>query len=398
MAVGVTEGMAGLLVGLEVKVGGSKDISGVVLGDGVGDNVSVDIVTGALLTGVVLTDTSTADVEFVGGVSPLVGIDDASEAIEVLVVDGATSDAGMLMPVEGVAVEAVTDTSPEALVEISDVAEVTSVPEGTPEDGKTPEVVVGVSVVTESELSGVPVGTTEEMSDAILDEMLSIGREAVAVETMSLVGVSLGTKSVAVVVGTTVPSVGTTLPVPEGTLLSVGIIPLGVSVGTIPLDVSVGTTPVGVSVGRMTLGVSVGRMSLGVAVGTISLITEPTSETTLEITLPSSEVMSETRLLISEITDGTTGTGVTPGSLAVGAVGAAAGSVTPAPEVGSMPEADGEMADRSDSTDDKIGATSGPDVVSEAGIEPESVGVGTDESAVPKAVVIPTSIPVEGRL
>lgn len=237
-----------------------------------------------------------------------------------------------------------------------------------PEGGRTPELVdEGTSVegTTVDDPGGMTVGG---VPDGV---MVSEGRRVGRVS--DVVSVSEGR---------------TGGKLPDGVIVSVGMIvgsvPVGIIVGSVPdgMIVSVGTTPEMVSDGTSEestseiddsmLDTMLPMGSEGTAVPVpVGRTSVATLVAMLEITLETSPAMDETKLLISEITDGITG----------GAVGPAVGSVTPVPE-GTIPGID------------TIGLSTESDLLSEVGIGFESVGDGESVGDVPRAVVIPTKIPV----
>lgn len=218
----------------------------------------------------------------------------------------------------------------------------------------------------------------------------------------------MGRVSVVVTVseGRTVGRVSDGVMVSEGMIggsvpvgMIVGSVPVGMIVGSVPdgMSVSVGTTPGMVSDGtreEITSDRDDSMLDTMLPMGSEGRVAVPvgsTSDATLVAMLEMrlersgsvvgrSPAMDDTKLLISEINDGRTGEGVTPGGVVVGAVGPAVGSVTPVPELGTIPGSD------------RMGSES--DLLSEVGIGSESVGDGDSVGDVPRAVVMPTKMPV----
>lgn len=178
----------------------------------------------------------------------------------------------------------------------------------------------------------------------------------------------------------------------DGRGSEVGMVP----VGTTPDEgrTPEGTTPDGTLVGMMPDGSLLGTMIVPEAVGRRGSIPEDKLDSIVGSAGWGTSETAEDRMLDrSGMGEDTTG-GRRPLKVgeAVGAVGA----------VG--PRVDGTTPGRSDTTDDRRGGRSSRPVlvgaVSEVGIAPEltmeTVGVGAGDSPVPKAVVMPITMPEEG--
>lgn len=252
----------------------------------------------------------------------------------------------------------------------------------------------GIPVDVGSRVSGVPLvlGGTESVPDAVPVE----GNIPGAVSEVDGGGAEVG-------VGR---SVGMPPDDPLGTLEGTTSVGVGRSVGMLPddsLGTAVGSEVTGISVG-ISVGTSVGiteerdsamldrMVEIGTGAVPVGWISEKALDAMLDTKLDRSGIcvgrsvaMEDTMLEISEIKEGMTGVGETPG-VVVGAVGPTEGSVTPGTEVGTMPELGGS----SETIDERGGSAADSDV----GIGTTSVDVGGVGSPVPRAVVIPTKIPV----